>query len=90
MPDLSVRLREVVGIQLVSIEQATTGSAAVVILAKTVNSHYFALEYRAWIQTLSSPFSAGGALVQASRSPTRLPASQAKLLIQSRVASALG
>jgi hypothetical protein len=46
MPDLSVRLLEVVGIQLVSIEQAAAGSAEVVILAKTVNSHYFALEFR--------------------------------------------
>jgi hypothetical protein len=39
MPDLSIRLLKVVGIQLASIEQATTGSAAVVVLAETVNPH---------------------------------------------------
>ena len=39
MPDLSIRLLGVVGIQLASIEQATTGSAAVVVLAETANPH---------------------------------------------------
>jgi len=85
MPDLSVRLLEVVGIQLVSRERATAGSAPVVIFAETVNSHHFALEYRVGVQTLSCPFSAGGTLAQASWSATGLHASQPKLFVRSSV-----
>ncbi len=90
MPDLSVRLLEIVGIQLLSIEQATTRSAAVDVLAKTVNPHYFALEYRVWIQTLACPFSAARALCQSSRHAISSYPSQTKLFIRSCVATALG
>src|SRR5271157_3384856 len=71
-------------------EQATTGSAAVVVLAETVNSHHFTLEYRVGIQTLACPFSAGGTLVQASRNATRLHAGQAEVFVRSCVVPALG
>jgi hypothetical protein len=90
MPDLSVRLFEVVCIQLASIELATTSSAAIVVLAKTANPHYFTLEYRVWIQTLTCPFSAARALCQSSRHAISSYPSQTKLFIRSCVATALG